>query len=214
MVNHYKTLRVKRKATQQEIKDSYRDLAKEYHPDKSMDGDAEKFKAIANAYEILSDPKRKKFYDRTGSSTSEKEITAQASGLLQQLFQIIVGQKGLIKIQTIDMIAEIDIQLDNGFVELEKNIDVARKSRVEIGKVLRRVKHESTMNPISLMLKQEIAKHTETIDKSKHNIMVGEKARELWSEYGYNFDQEQMQMNHRIGYGMKVRTHTVTFTGT
>ena len=212
MANHYKTLRVKRKATQQEIKDSYHDLAKEYHPDKE-DGNAEKFKELANAYEILSDPKRRKFYDRTGSSTSEKEITALASALLQQLFQVIVSQKGLVKIQAIDMIEEINIQIDNGMTELDKNIDVARKSRVEIGKVLRRVKHESTMNPISLMLKQEIAKHTEGIAKSKNNIMVGERARELWNEYGYDYDQEEMKFNHRIGYGIKIRTHTVAFTG-
>lgn len=212
MANHYKTLRVKRKATQQEIKDSYRDLAKEYHPDKE-DGNAEKFKELANAYEILSDPKRRKFYDRTGSSMSEKEITALAGALLQQLFQVIVSQKGLVKIQVIDMIEEINIQIDNGMTEFDKNIDVARKSRVEIGKVLRRVKHESTMNPISLMLKQEIGKHTETIVKSKLNLMVGERARELWNEYGYDYDQEQMKVNQRIGYGMNMNS-TVTFTGT
>ncbi len=213
MANHYKTLRVKKKATQEEIKDAYRNLAREYHPDKK-NGNAKKFKELASAYEILSDPERRKFYDRTGSSTSANEIISQASGLLQQLFQIVVGQKGLVRVQAIDMIAEINSQLDSGFIELDKNIDVARKSRKEIGKVLKKVKHENTMNPISLMLKQEIAKHSTTIEKSKHNIMVGKKARELWNEYGYDFDLETAPVYSGIGYGVNIMKTTVTFSGT
>ena len=211
MANHYKTLRVKKKATQQEIKDSYRDLARELHPDKK-DGNAEKFKELASAYEILNDPERRKFYDLTGSDVTEAEFDRKAGGLLQQIFQLIVSQNGLAKIESIDMITVINEQLSLGMKELEKNIDTARKSRVAIGKILKRVKHKNKMNPVSVMLKHEIEKHTETITKSKQEMKVGKLAINMWKEYGFDYNQ-QMNVNYRMGYGMGIMNNSVTFTG-
>jgi DnaJ family protein A protein 2 len=61
----YDLLRVKPDATDDEIKKSYRQLAKEYHPDKNpQHGD--KFKEISAAYEILSDSKKRRIYDQVG----------------------------------------------------------------------------------------------------------------------------------------------------
>ena len=65
MKDYYQILGVQRNATQEEIKKAYRKLALQYHPDKAGgDKDAEeKFKLIAEAYEILSDPQKKSNYD-------------------------------------------------------------------------------------------------------------------------------------------------------
>lgn len=62
----YKTLGVRRDASEQEIKKIYRKLAQEYHPDKNPGDDEaeEKFKKIAEAYSILSDAKKRRMYDR------------------------------------------------------------------------------------------------------------------------------------------------------
>jgi molecular chaperone DnaJ len=63
--DYYQILEVDRKATQDEIKKSYRKLAQKYHPDKNP-GDAQaelKFKEIAEAYEILGNPDKRKGYD-------------------------------------------------------------------------------------------------------------------------------------------------------
>jgi molecular chaperone DnaJ len=64
----YATLNVSRNATPDEIKKSYRKLAMKYHPDKSP-GDKkaeEKFKEMTEAYEVLSDPKKREMYDQFG----------------------------------------------------------------------------------------------------------------------------------------------------
>ncbi|KAJ8928464.1 hypothetical protein NQ314_018969 [Rhamnusium bicolor] len=65
--NPYKILGVHRRATQQDIRKAYKQLAKEWHPDKSSDIHAEeRFVEIKQAYELLSDPDRRKRYDNKG----------------------------------------------------------------------------------------------------------------------------------------------------
>ncbi len=66
---YYRVLGVTKAATQEEIKDAYRKLAKIYHPDVSVDPDAEKkFKEIQKAFETLSDPIKRAQYDRFEST--------------------------------------------------------------------------------------------------------------------------------------------------
>lgn len=65
--NYYSILNIDRKASNEEIKKSYRKLAMKYHPDKCPDG-SERFKKIAEAYSILSDTAKKAQYDICGFS--------------------------------------------------------------------------------------------------------------------------------------------------
>jgi DnaJ-class molecular chaperone len=64
MTDYYKLLGVTKESKQSEIKKAYRKLAVQHHPDKG--GDPELFKEVAEAYEILSDPKKKQQYDMLG----------------------------------------------------------------------------------------------------------------------------------------------------
>jgi DnaJ-class molecular chaperone len=67
--DYYKTLGIQKGASDEDIKKAYRKLALKYHPDKNKAADAEeKFKEIAEAYEVLSDKKKRDVYDKYGES--------------------------------------------------------------------------------------------------------------------------------------------------
>lgn len=71
-MDYYKLLNVSKEASDSEIKKSYRKLAKENHPDKG--GDPEKFKQIAEAYEVLSNKDKRTQYDSFGKYDGNMNI--------------------------------------------------------------------------------------------------------------------------------------------
>ena len=64
----YNILNVQRSANTNQIKKAYRKLAKELHPDKNKDDpdSTKKFQDLGAAYEVLSDPEKRKTYDKYG----------------------------------------------------------------------------------------------------------------------------------------------------
>jgi curved DNA-binding protein len=67
--DYYQTLGCNKDAGQDEIKRTYRRLARKFHPDVNKDpGAEERFKEIGEAYEVLHDPEKRKAYDRFGSN--------------------------------------------------------------------------------------------------------------------------------------------------
>lgn len=65
--DYYKILGIAKGASEDEIKKAYRKMALKYHPDKNKSpGAEEKFKEIAEAYDVLSDPQKKEVFDRYG----------------------------------------------------------------------------------------------------------------------------------------------------
>lgn len=68
-MDYYKVLGLQKTATAKEIKSAYRKLALKWHPDKNKSKEAEKkFKEINQAYEVLSDEKKRQAYDQMGHS--------------------------------------------------------------------------------------------------------------------------------------------------
>ena len=65
--DYYSILGVSRGANDDELKKAYRKLALKYHPDKNKAKGAEdKFKEIGEAYDVLSDPRKRQIYDQCG----------------------------------------------------------------------------------------------------------------------------------------------------
>lgn len=81
-MDYYQTLNLSRSASQDEIKKAYRKLALKYHPDKNQ-GDAAaeaKFKEVSEAYEVLSDEKKRQLYDQYGADAVKQGAAGMGGG--------------------------------------------------------------------------------------------------------------------------------------
>ncbi|MCL7419541.1 MAG: molecular chaperone DnaJ [Methylobacter sp.] len=90
----YKLLGLDRNASDAEIKKSYRRLAMKYHPDRNKDNpvDAEaKFKQIKEAYEVLSDPKKRSAYDQFGHAGVDQSMGGGRGGFGAESFSDVFG---------------------------------------------------------------------------------------------------------------------------
>ncbi len=79
--DYYQVLGVARGASEKEIRQAYRKLARQYHPDLNPNDKAAeaRFKEIGEAYEVLSDPEKRKKYDRYGHNWQQAEAAEAAA---------------------------------------------------------------------------------------------------------------------------------------
>ena len=91
--DHYEVLGVSRDASPEEVKRAYRRLARQHHPDANQgDGGAEaEFKSVAAAYEVLSDPDRRRNYDRFGHDGPSTGMTGDPFGGIGDIFESFFG---------------------------------------------------------------------------------------------------------------------------
>lgn len=104
--DYYEILGVSRSATDEELKKAFRQKALQYHPDRNREDNSaeEKFKAVAEAYEMLRDPEKRKLYDMYGhdglkntgfgGSTGFSDIFSSFNDLFGEFFGFGTGRPG------------------------------------------------------------------------------------------------------------------------
>ena len=76
--DYYEVLGVQKGASKDEIKDAYRKLAMQFHPDRNKEvGAEEKFKEISEAYAVLSDDQKRQTYDNLGHQGFDQRYTSE-----------------------------------------------------------------------------------------------------------------------------------------
>jgi len=83
--DYYADLGVLKSATEVEIKAAYRSLVRQHHPDRQ--GDPIKFRAVAEAYEILGDPVKRQAYDTTNNNARIVDLKGESSALVEEYFR-------------------------------------------------------------------------------------------------------------------------------
>jgi len=160
-VDYYKLLGIDKKATQKEIKNAYRKLARKHHPDLNPNNkDAKKnFQQINEANEVLSDPEKRKKYDKYGKDwqhseqfekqqqyqrqSSDSQRTrftgAQSDGDFSDFFESMFGGAGSsgrrrqVKYRGEDFNAELHLNLIDAFKTHKQTLNVnGKKLRITI----------------------------------------------------------------------------------
>eukprot|EP00756_Hemistasia_phaeocysticola_P011847 Hpha_TRINITY_DN15149_c1_g1::TRINITY_DN15149_c1_g1_i2::g.129934::m.129934/K09502/DNAJA1; DnaJ homolog subfamily A member 1 len=125
--HYYDVLGLKPEADETGIKKAYRKLAARWHPDRP-NGNEEKFKEIGEAYEVLSDEKRRRLYDERGKKGLEEGGGASGEGFNPfDLFGDVFGRgrkKGEPKPK--DIVHEMQIRLEEFYMGKTKKIAVNR----------------------------------------------------------------------------------------
>lgn len=147
--DYYEVLGVSRNATKDEIKSAFRKLAMKYHPDRTKgDKEAEeKFKEIAEAYEVLSDDEKRKMYDTYGHSgidshgfdpfsnfTNMEDIFSEFSDIFSSFFGGGFSSRGRTSSRSRgarrgqDLALEVTISLKEAALGTEKTVEVSKNS--------------------------------------------------------------------------------------
>ncbi len=122
----YKILGVQKNATSNEIKKAYRKLAMKNHPDKG--GDADKFKEITEAYEILSNDEKRQTYDRGGKEALKTGGGIDPTDIFGSMFNMGgVGKQRNSKKKGKTLIHNINVTLRDIYNGKKKKLKIKRK---------------------------------------------------------------------------------------
>ena len=130
MADHYATLGVQRDASPEEIKRAYRRLARELHPDTTPDPEAsERFKDVGHAYEVLSDPHKRRNYDMFGDERAGGAADFADFGGISDLFSTFFGGMGGQRTHTgpqrgADVLTEVEITLVEASMGATRDVDL------------------------------------------------------------------------------------------
>ena len=179
-MNPYTELDVPVDASLETIKQRYRTLAQMHHPDKG--GDEELFKRIKLAYEILSDPVRRKQYDITGETTTTNAKDEAVANLVQILLHVVPGfnvdQDDLIQIAEIETRTMLDL--------VHKDMGVTERYIANLEKVSNklRIKTEGE-NILNSFIINQIQQRKQELETFKQRIQVCELMLEILKDYEY-----------------------------
>ena len=179
-MNPYTELDVPVDASLETIKQRYRTLAQMHHPDKG--GDEELFKLIKLAYEILSDPVRRKQYDITGETTTTNAKDEAVANIVQILLHVVpnfnVDQDDLIHIAEMETRTMLDL--------VHKDIGVTERYILNLEKVLSklRIKTEGE-NLLSSFITNQVNQRKQELETFQRRIQVCNLMLEILKDYEY-----------------------------
>ena len=179
-MNPYTELDVSTDASLETIKHQYRTLAQMHHPDKG--GDEDIFKRIKLAYEILSDPIRRKQYDITGETVTSNVKNEAVEKIVQILLHVVpnfnADQDNLI------LIVEMETRTMLGLVF--NDIIIAEKHIVNLEKVSEKIRIKTeNENLLNGLVVNQIRQKKQELITFQHRVKVCNFMLEILKDYEY-----------------------------
>ena len=179
-MNPYTELDVSVTASTEEIKQRYRTLAQMHHPDKG--GDEEIFKRIKLAYEILSDPIRRKQYDLTGETTTTNTKDEAIANIVQILLHVVpsfnVDEDDLIKIAEAETRTMLEL--------VDKDIGVTERYIANLEKVSKKLRIKTDgENILNTFITHQIQQRKQELQNFQRRVKVCNLMLEILKDYEY-----------------------------
>jgi curved DNA-binding protein CbpA len=180
----YDDLGLSPRCTFDEIKQRYRALAQQHHPDKG--GDENLFKKIKLAYEVLSDPSRRAEYDATGKIQEDIPIRTEA---LQELAGLVTHAIEKINPDHDDLIFVMKRELNENIIQSKKNIITCNGYIIKLNKILKKVNRKKEGdNFIKSIIEEQVRMREGELKNFNHRIEVCNYMIELLEDYYYGLD--------------------------
>lgn len=174
----YATLELPETASAEEIKSAYRRLSKKHHPDRG--GSHIKMAAINKAYEILSDPERRKAYDENGQITPPTPLEAQARQLLLMLFAQVIEKRG----ESVNYVSRVRKALGQGIGTAKDKIVQIKRTIEKLEAALPKVEvEEGSFNAFAAIVQQKIDAAKTELAGMQIELQKGELAKEMLEKY-------------------------------
>lgn len=190
-MNPYEVLGVAKNATMDEIKKAHRKLATKHHPDKGGETDA--FQRIQHAFEILSDPERRKRFDEFGDASNPKDLKSQMLNELAGLMLVVIDQ---VDIERNDIVHVMKSRINNEISkgqQVMSNLGQQIQKREKVIKRLTLKDAEGGQNVMLNMLEASIGEVRQRLSQVSEAIDRMAQMREILEEYQYKIDELPMR---------------------
>ena len=179
-MNPYTELDVSTDASLETIKQQYRTLAQMHHPDKG--GDEDIFKRIKLAYEILSDPIRRKQYDITGE-TATSNVKNEA---VEKIVQILLHVVPSFNADQDNLILIVEMETRTILESVFKDISVTEKHIFNLEKVSEKIRIKTeNENLLNGLVVNQIRQKKQELVTFQHRVKVCNFMLEILKDYEY-----------------------------
>ncbi len=191
----YDILGTTKDATQEEIKEAYRNQAKLHHPDKEG-GSHEKMEQINKAYEILKDPTSRKRYDETGSTEKIPEFNVRFKAFIQDIFMKLVDARD---VKTTDLIGAFADHMEKMIKDWTKTKKDYRKRADHLKLVVERLRSKTEYDPFKEVVQMNIDGLEQTLKMIDIDIEFVKECKERLKNHSYDFDNTANEHIFLIG---------------
>jgi curved DNA-binding protein CbpA len=212
VVDLYAILQIHKEATQKEVQKAFHALSKRHHPD--VGGNPQEFQRINSAYEILCDPKKRAFYDRTGCiKQNENETYAIAASIIAKAIDEFLSNLRQ-SVFSMDFIGCIIKKLEEEQEEIDKKRKVIRKNIKIINKLkgkTSRKKIDSSYPPVVFQFFEQKRNEFIAVLRQLNEAISYNKIAILMLQE-YSFDYEKIVVSQTVSsYGYNNGSAFITF---
>lgn len=189
MIDLYAALGIKKDAEAKAIRAAYLKKAKEHHPDAG--GDRARFEEVKLAYDVLSDPQRRKRYDdgngyETGQAKARTPEMIAAGVLSRLLDEVLFSQLSAERADTIDLIVELKAALAEDRKEIEGHVRVGTEVVTALRKLEKRLKKRPEADVVGAQIATRLAAADKEMLRLAEALMINALAEKMLQGYEFS----------------------------